>query len=299
MKAGRRAALAGVIVALALALTLRDPAISSGTATIRAGSAEGVSGEEATVRLETLNVPDPGLGAFTIDVTYDPSVASPVGCNEDPGDIFDTVLCNTSYRPNSVRVGGFRVSSGGTGSMALADITFRLVGQVGAYGGVVPALTEFADTQGRPITPLDIVPGSLCVTGASEAPAAGTAAPSLIPAADGTRDPGPSRTTRATASSAVPPVLANADATAAPTDETQVAEPTAAPSAAHLRAGATHAPEQDAKAPPGRAQTAVEETDGDGWHIWVLALAGAAVGVCLVGYATYRSVVRSRSGPRA
>jgi len=125
----RRSTIVGAILALAVALLIGDPAGGASTTTVRIGSGEGSPGEQVTVRLEALGVPDPGLGAFTIDVTYEPNVASPVVCQKDPQGIFDTVLCNTSFGDNTVRVGGFRSSSGAAGGVALADVTFRLVGQ--------------------------------------------------------------------------------------------------------------------------------------------------------------------------
>jgi hypothetical protein len=176
-RTGRRWVLVGVLLAIAVALLVGDPAVGAPTATLRVGSAVGLSGDEVTVRLEVAGVPEPGLGAFTIDVTYDPKVASPVACSKDPDRIFDTVLCNTSFSGNAVRVGGFRASSGATGSIALADITFRLVGQAGACGSPAPSAAEFADTETRPIAPLDLVSGSLCIRGMPGEPTVTPGAP--------------------------------------------------------------------------------------------------------------------------
>jgi len=259
LKARRPGALVAVVVALALALLVGDPAGGASTATVRVGSAEGASGDEVTVSLEALGVPEPGLGAFIIDLTYDPSVASPVACRKDPQGIFDTVLCNTSFSGNTVRVGGFRASSGATGSVALADVTFRLVGQAGACGSLAPSAAEFADTETRPITPLDLTSGSLCIRGMPGEP---TVTPSAPPNPE---SPGHSP--------ADPP-----------------GSPTSAPSPGNTPPAPFGA--ITIVAPPTGEGGAAQESAGGDWTAPVAGVAAVAGAAALAGYLTYRRVHR-------
>src|SRR3989304_8623757 len=68
--------------------------------TLSVGSAEAAPGEEATVAV-TANVPG-GLGARTLDITYDPDVVTPTDC--DRGDA--NSVCNTEHAADQVRVTG-------------------------------------------------------------------------------------------------------------------------------------------------------------------------------------------------
>jgi hypothetical protein len=263
LKARRPGALVAVVVALALALLAGDPAGGASAATVRVGSAVGMSGDEVTVRLEVAGVPEPGLGAFTIDVTYDPKVASPVACSKDPDRIFDTVLCNTSFSGNAVRVGGFRTSSGATGSMALADITFRLVGQAGACGSLAPSAAEFADTQNNPIMPLDLTSGSLCIKGM---PGEATETPGATPQPEG-----PGHT----------PAGRPGSPTSAPSPGNTVAAPFGA---------ITIVP------PPTGEGGAAQESAGGDWTAPVAGVAAVAGAAALAGCLARRRVHRGRRG---
>jgi len=292
VKAGRRGALVGVLVALALVLLVGDPASSTGTATIRVGSAEGASGTEVMVRLEALGVPEPGLGAFTVDVTYDPNVASPVACQKDPAGTLDAVFCNTAFSGNAVRVGGFRASSGATGGVALAEITFRLVGKEGTCGSLDPAAEEFADTDGRSIVPLDLAPGSLCVKGTSggSTPSGATPAGAAHPAGPGAT-PGagvglpPAATSGGAASAASPSADQGSTGAAAPGTRGPTQMTASAPTSAAEAAGS------------GKSPAAAEEDNGESWTPWIVAVAvAAAVGTVLVGYLVYRRWHRRHRG---
>jgi hypothetical protein len=302
VKSRWRGALVTGLVALALVLLVGDPASGTGTATIRVGSAEGASGDQITVRLEALGVPEPGLGVFNIDITYDPNVASPVACQKDPAGTIDAVVCNTAFSGNAVRVGGFQTSAGLTGTVALADITFRLVGKEGACGSLAPSAVEFADTKERPIVPLDLVSGSLCVKGTS-----GGSTPSGATPAVAAHPEGPSATPGAGAG--LPPAAAMS-ATPGAAGESQAggAAGTASPSADQESTGAaapgTPGPTQMAASAPtsvagaagsGESPAAAEEADSEGWTRWAVAVAGAAVAAALSGYVVYRRLHRRTS----
>mgnify|MGYP005849740959 FL=1 len=134
------------------------------TTTVRIDSGAAGVGGEVTVRLEVLNVPGPGLGAFTIDVSYDPAIVDPTSCAPDPSGLLDTELCNLNFErddsnPDKIRVSGFRMTAGATGSVALADITFQVIG-VGV-SNLTLNVSELADTSSANI-PHSVQNGSIC-----------------------------------------------------------------------------------------------------------------------------------------
>jgi hypothetical protein len=113
-------------------------------------------GQSGTVSLEALGMPSPGLGAFSIDISYDPAVVDPVDCNANPEGDLDLGFCNFDFErddvnPDTIRVGGFRASEGATGDLSLADITFRGVGSSGSQSLLALSVVEFADTSQQPI----------------------------------------------------------------------------------------------------------------------------------------------------
>jgi hypothetical protein len=290
VKSRWRGALVTGLVALALVLLVGDPASSTGTATIRVGSAEGASGDQITVRLEALGVPEPGLGVFNIDITYDPNVASPVACQKDPAGTIDAVVCNTAFSGNAVRVGGFQTSAGLTGTVALADITFRLVGKEGACGSLAPSAVEFADTEGRPIVPLDLVSGSLCVKGTSggSTPSGATPVGAAHPASPGAT-PG--------AGAGLPPAATSGGAagTASPSAD-QESTGAAAPGTPGPTQMAASAPTSVAEAAgSGKSPIATEESDSGMPWIVAIASAGAIIGAMSAAYFVYRRLRRQTS----
>src|SRR3990170_4504539 len=92
--------------------------VSAQGGTLGVGSAEAAPGDEATVAV-TANVPD-GLGAWTLDITYDPDVVTPTDC--DGGDA--NSVCNTEYTADSVRVTGAS-AQGIDEETVLGNITFE------------------------------------------------------------------------------------------------------------------------------------------------------------------------------
>jgi hypothetical protein len=113
-----RAAGAAALLALAAGLffasqaTAQDEAVAIGRATV-------VPGTDATVALEALDIGSPGLGAWEIGITYDPSVVSVRSCSAGTGSV-----CNPNFSSNQIRVVG-ALSSGRVGDTLLANITFR------------------------------------------------------------------------------------------------------------------------------------------------------------------------------
>ena len=85
---------------------------------IRIGSYEAVVGDDVTVTLEAVDIPPPGLGAWTVDITYDASVVSLLECDARQGGI-----CIPEFGDDTLRVTG--ASAGGlTGTDTLAEIVF-------------------------------------------------------------------------------------------------------------------------------------------------------------------------------
>jgi len=109
-----------------------------------------------------MGVPAPGLGAATIDVSYDPGVISPVSCAKDPNGLFDMALCNLAYQPNVVRFSALRTTTGATGTLPLADITFQIVGATGECSDLDVVVVTFTDPEGTAITTTD-EDGQICV----------------------------------------------------------------------------------------------------------------------------------------
>lgn len=132
-------AAAAAIVALWLATSLAG----AGNASVTLASATTGVGSQATIALNAFDVNAPGLGAWTIDLTYDSDIVSPVEC-----EAFQGGLCNPEYAPATLRVVG--VSTFGiVGNSPLAAIVFAC-NQQGATE-VEVTLNVFADaTPGEP-----------------------------------------------------------------------------------------------------------------------------------------------------
>lgn len=99
--------------------------------------------EDTQMRVEVSDVGSPGLGAWEIDIDYDPDVVTPVSCAAGPGGI-----CNTDFGPGTVRIVGAD-ADGITGDVVIGTVRFRCDDP----GATALALTavEIADaTEGAP-----------------------------------------------------------------------------------------------------------------------------------------------------
>ncbi len=175
----RALTLVGVILTLAL--------IGSASATGRGAaegehplvsvtSAAGPSGGQVTVSLDG----DTGgatIGAFTIEVAYDPAVVTAVECTSDAG------LCNAGFTAASVRVAG--ISLGGmTGHIDFAEITFDVTGSPGSSTGLEIQVIDLAGLMSEDYTDqANVQDGEVSVTG--DGP---TVTPGPAPAAKGDAD---------------------------------------------------------------------------------------------------------------
>lgn len=72
----------------------------------------------AKVELRALNLVEPGLGAWTVDIHYNPEHVNVAGCEAEHGGV-----CNPQYGENVIRVVGTNVA-GLTGDAVLASIGF-------------------------------------------------------------------------------------------------------------------------------------------------------------------------------
>jgi hypothetical protein len=105
--------------ALALGTVVPQAEVSAAEATAAIGSATADVGEEVSVNLQALGIPEPGLGAWTADVTYDPAVVSLVACQPHEGSV-----CGPQYRYDTDRITGAS-ATGLPGDTILATMTYR------------------------------------------------------------------------------------------------------------------------------------------------------------------------------
>jgi len=90
-----------------------------------------------------------------------------VGCAPDPGGVLDVELCNLDFErndvnPDTIRIGGFQVSPGTVGDVALADITFQAIGELDQCSDLTLEVVELIDTIG-PNIPYHVENGSICI----------------------------------------------------------------------------------------------------------------------------------------
>jgi len=125
-------------------------------ARVSVGSASAAPNQQAVVSVEAEGVPSPGVGAFVVDIDYDPAVAKPVTCQPSAG-----FVCNAGYTSGSVRCGGFDVY-GRTAGVALCAITFQAVGHAGQCAALTLTMAEFVDVTAAPI-PHAVSNGTFCM----------------------------------------------------------------------------------------------------------------------------------------
>jgi len=146
-----------VAAAAVLAGLLWAASASATAVSVSVGSAQVQSGQQAAVSVQAQGVPSPGIGAFTVDVTYTSTIVDPVGCQAGAG-----FFCNTDYAPGKVRCGGFD-PYGRTGDVTLCSITFQATGQAGACSNLTPAVQELVDVNGTAIA-ATTASGSFCIS---------------------------------------------------------------------------------------------------------------------------------------
>ena len=145
MGKSKRLGLVGLAAIAALAGGLLFSQMMSAVAgDLSIGSKDIAPGASGTVNLSS-DVGDPGLGAWTVDITYDPDVVTVDDCTEgDAGSV-----CNPAYTANQVRVTGAS-ATGKEGDTVLSEITFTCGSDVGS-SDLTLTINVFADaTVGDP-----------------------------------------------------------------------------------------------------------------------------------------------------
>jgi hypothetical protein len=113
-------AFGAVIAALAIVAGLAFAAqVSAQDETIAISDGTAAPGDSGDVTLEALGFGAPGLGAWTVDISYDTSVVSVTDCAPEEGGV-----CNPEYADGVVRITGAS-ASGLEGDTVLGTITFE------------------------------------------------------------------------------------------------------------------------------------------------------------------------------
>jgi len=125
------------------------------------------------VELESLDIEAPGLGAWSIDITYDPDVVTPTGCDTEHG-----AVCNMEFGEDMIRTAG-ATAIGIEGSTLLATLTFECADAEGESALTV-SLPDFADaTLGGPVQINPAIVHGM-ITCSNTPPAAPTAVPGIV-----------------------------------------------------------------------------------------------------------------------
>ena len=134
----------GLVGAAAIALALIGGMLLAGTALGAAHGTADVSdgsaapGEEGSGDVSALGVGGEGLGAWTIDISYDTGVITAVDCSAEQGGV-----CNAEFGDGVVRVTG--ASAGGLdGDTVLGSITFECGADEGSSDLTI-SINVFAD----------------------------------------------------------------------------------------------------------------------------------------------------------
>jgi hypothetical protein len=164
-------------VAVALGLVALSSASAQTGATISVEAATVDVGAQGTANVQALGVTAPGLGGWTLDITYDPAAATVTGCTSTAG------LCNPNFAPDTVRVTGFNATGMlGDATLATIEVQCAAVGSSPLTLAVVdfldatpgnPTLIQAAATNGS-VSCATPAPSDSGALEAVEAPAAGT-----------------------------------------------------------------------------------------------------------------------------
>ena len=141
--------LAAVLAASVLGAALAASHVSGAGPTLSLSDNHQVPGRATTVSFTASDFGIPGLGAWTIDIEYDPDIVSAAACSARADAV---TLCNASFANDTVRVVGAS-ARGITGDFAIATIVFECV-----HNGLT-ALTieprDLMDATPRDLQPID------------------------------------------------------------------------------------------------------------------------------------------------
>jgi hypothetical protein len=157
----RPTALAIAVLALS-ALAFRGPgAGATEHPTVSVNSAEAAAGSTVAVTVHG----DSGastVGAFTVDLAYDPAVLSATDCLSTVG------LCRTGVTPATTRVAG--ASLGGiSGPFQFMTVTFDVIGPPGSVSPLDVQVIELSDMQYQDLIPqTEVTDGQVSVPAAAQ-----------------------------------------------------------------------------------------------------------------------------------
>ena len=187
----KRFAFVAILAAAVVAGGLLLPAFAGAAqGTVRVDSAQAGVGQTVDIALSATDVSTPGVGAWTIDVSYDAAMLSVVGCQAMQGGI-----CNEAFAVDVIRVAGISLA-GLVGDSDLASISFRC-----EQPGVSPlgvSIDVFSDASLGEPQPIDsaVLTGSLTCSDESPSPTptavppTPTEAPAEPPASEPEKVPG-------------------------------------------------------------------------------------------------------------
>ena len=152
-----------------------SPKAAAEDAAVGVSSAKAGLGQQAVVHVEALHIAAPGLGAWTIDIAYDPDLITPVGCSAALGGI-----CNAAFSANAIRLIGVS-AQGVAGDVELGEIVFEC--KQAGESALALTTSVFADaTPGAP-QPIAAVIKHGSVTCSVEPPPTATPEPTAEPPA--------------------------------------------------------------------------------------------------------------------
>lgn len=187
-----------------------------GTADINTGPAVVAPGGSTTISIVT-EAPASGLGAWSVNVMYDPAIITPTGCTA----FGDTAACNLAFTSTQVRFAGVKVS-GIFGISSLANLTFQAIGSAGQCSALGPSAVTWNDPAAVVLPRPLVSSGQICIS----VPPTPTPSPAPTPTPSPTPSPTPPPTpspppppTPSPTPSAVPTATPTREPTRTPTSE--------------------------------------------------------------------------------
>lgn len=152
----KRLAFVAMLAAVVVVSSVLLPVLAGAAqGTVRIDSAQAAVGQKADITLSARDVGAPGVGSWTIDVSYDAGTVSVIGCQAMQGGI-----CNEAFAENAVRVAGVSIT-GLAGDSDLASISFRCnQAGVGLLGLSIDVFSDASIGEPQPIDST-ILTGSL------------------------------------------------------------------------------------------------------------------------------------------
>lgn len=135
------ALLSALVLGLAIQHADGPAAASAGGVAVTMQSGEVAPGGSVSLALN-VHADAPGIGAYTVDITFDPAVVHAESCDSDPG------LCNKAAAPGRVRLAGISLE-GLSGDVKMADIVFRAAGAPGGHSSLDVHLVQLAGPAGQ------------------------------------------------------------------------------------------------------------------------------------------------------